>query len=148
MPAPLTPEQRVKLKANIALPLTVVAISVVPIIAASLCMAFGFVQATLFKIFLVIVAALIVAVIGALSKHIYNNVMDLRDGLAEIGKARLTSKKRVSSTRSAAPTYYADFDGLGVFTISKEIYEALEEGQFCRVVYAPRARVVFEARML
>ncbi|MCZ2126553.1 MAG: hypothetical protein LC099_02135 [Anaerolineales bacterium] len=149
MPAtPLTPEQQTRLKTNIALPLATILISLLAFGGFFFCMATSFKQIGALAIFFAVAAVIFIFIIGATGRHVYKNVQDLRGGLAEIDQARLSGKKRVSTSHGSPPTYYAEFERLGTFTITEEIYARIEEGQFCRIIYAPNSKVVFELNPL
>lgn len=134
---PLSPEQQNWLKANAVLPTVFLFIILAIFGGVSACL-FTSIQGNLFiTIFFAVASLMFVAVLVAAGVHVYNNFMDLQDGVAQIREAELTRKHH---TYRSPKTFYAEFEGIGSVTIMGDVYEKLEEGETYRVIYSPRTR--------
>jgi len=80
---------------------------------------------------------------GLTAWRIYTIGLDLRDGVAQVRRARL---KRTSSSRRTPKNYYAEFfDIPGTLQFSHEVWETLQpEGEYL-VTYSPHSRLGWAA---
>lgn len=134
---PLTPEQQNWLKANAVLPTIFLFITLAVIGGIFACLLTGMKGNLFFTIFFAIAGFLIFAVLVASGIHIYNNFMDLRDGVAQVRDTKLTRKHH---THRSPKTFYAEFEGVGSVIVMGDVYEKLEEEKTYRVIYSPRTR--------
>lgn len=88
-------------------------------------------------IFLAIAGLMFLAVLAAVGLHVYNNYMDLHDGVVQVRQAELIRKHH--SSRSPK-TFYAEFKNIGDVIIMGDVYETLDEEQTYYVSYSPRTR--------
>lgn len=134
---PLTLEQRNWLKTNTFLPVIFLGVTLATLAGIFSCMFVGFAGNPIFIGFTVIAGILVLATIVATGLHIYNNAMDLKDGVAQVRTAKLIRKHETSR---APRTFYAELEDVGTVIIMYEIYEKLQEGNMYRVVYSPHTR--------
>ncbi len=82
--------------------------------------------------------------LGFIAWRIYCIALDLRDGVAQVHRARL---KRVFTSPRAPKNYYAEFfDTPGTLQFSREVWETLQpEGEYL-VIYSPRSRLGWEVK--
>ena len=135
--SPLTPEQQNWLKANAILPVVFLVIILVVFGGIFVCLFAGIRGSLFFTIFFAIAGFMIVAVLTAAGMHVYNNFMDLRDGVAQVREGELTRKHH---TYRSPKTFYAEFEGVGSVIVMGDVYEKLEEGKTYRVIFSPRTR--------
>lgn len=134
---PLTLEQQNWLKANATLPAIFLFVLLTILCGMFACLFTGLRENLPFIIFLAVSGLLMLAVLAATSLHIYNNLMDLRSGAAQVLEARLAHKRHTSRSPK---TFYAEFEGIGSVIIMGDVYETLEEGKIYRVAYSPKTR--------
>lgn len=134
---PLTPEQQNWLKSNAVLPTVFLVIMLAVIGGIFACLFTGMKGNLFFTIFFTAASFLIFAVIVAAGVHVYNNFMDLRDGVAQVREAELARKHH---THRSPKTFYAEFEGIGSVIVMGDVYEKLEKGKTYRVIYSPRTR--------
>jgi hypothetical protein len=137
--APLTIEQINWLRVNAIMPVIFIVV-----IVAGLATLFGcfFGQALdrpFVKGFVVISGLLLLAVAAAVALHVRNNWADLRLGVAQVRRARLTGKRASAGSRGGY-TFYAEFEQVGAVIVMGDIYEPLVVGQIYEVTYSPRTR--------
>ncbi|MBK9780704.1 MAG: hypothetical protein IPP55_11740 [Anaerolineales bacterium] len=133
----LTPEQQNWLKTNTIMPTLFVVIILGVFCGIFTCLFTGLKGTLFFTIFTAAASLLIFAVLVAVGMHVYNNLMDLHDGVAQVHTGKLNIKKQ---THRSPRTFYAEFDHIGSVTIMGDVYEKLEEGKTYRVTYSPRTR--------
>jgi hypothetical protein len=134
---PLTIEQKNWLRTNTFLPVIMLAVMLLIIIGIFACIFTGMAGNPIFIGFAVLVGILIMAVLVATGLHIYNNAMDLKDGVAQVRTAKLMRKHETSR---APRTFYAEFQDIGDVIIMYDIYEKLEIGNLYQVTYSPRTK--------
>ena len=134
---PLTPEQQIWLRANAVLPTVFLFITLVIMGGIFACLFTGMKGNLFFTIFFAAASLLIFAVIVAAGVHVYNNFMDLRDGVAQVREAELIRKHH---THRSPKTFYAEFEGIGSVIVMGDVYKKIEEGKIYRVTYSPRTR--------
>ncbi|HEX2832406.1 MAG TPA: hypothetical protein VHW00_05285 [Thermoanaerobaculia bacterium] len=134
---PLTDEQRMWLRANALLP-TVFLLATLLLLAGMVALIAGpILPHPLGRIFVAVVALLLVGVCIAVAIHVRNNRADLRRGTASVARARLQRKER---SGRAPYTFYAVFDGVGRVIVMGDVYERLVEGRTFEVTFSPRTR--------
>lgn len=136
-PIPLTVEQQNWLKTNTYLPVITLAVMLGILAGIFACLMAGFAGNPVFTIFAIIAGLLVLAVLAATGIHIYNNAMDLRDGVAQVRRAKLIRKHETSR---APRTFYAEFEDTGTVIVMYDIYEKLESGNVYQVTYSPRTK--------
>ena len=134
---PLTPEQQNWLRLNAILPTLFVIVILGVIGGIFLCLFTGMKGNLFFIIFVSLASFLMFAIFMAVGMHVYNNFMDLRDGMAQVRESRLTRKHH---TYRSPKTFYAEFEGIGPITIMGDVYDKLEEGKTYLVIYSPRTK--------
>jgi hypothetical protein len=134
---PLSLEQRNWLKTNTFLPVILLAVMLAILAGMFTCLFVGFAGNPIFIGFTAITGILVLAVIAATGLHIYNNAMDLKDGVAQVRNAKLIRKHETSR---APRTFYAEFEDVGTVIIMYDIYEKLQDGDVYRVVYSPHTK--------
>jgi hypothetical protein len=134
---PLTLEQRNWLKTNTFLPVIFLAVMLAILVSMFACLFVGFAGNPIFIVFAIIAGLLVIAVSVATGIHIYNNAMDLKDGVAQVRTAKLIRKHETSR---APRTFYAEFEGVGTVIVMYDVYEKLESGNAYRVVYSSHTK--------
>ena len=133
----LTLEEKNWLRANAVLPTIMIAILLAIIAGIFACLFTGLMGNVIFMIFLAISGLMFLAVLAAVGVHVYNNYMDLRDGVVQVRQAELTRKHHTSRSPK---TFYAEFTGIGDVIIMGDVYEKIDEGKTYYVSYSPRTR--------
>lgn len=133
----LTPEQRNWLKTNTFLPVIFLGITLAILAVMFVCLFAGFAGNPIFIGFTILAGLIVLTVIAATGLHIYNNAMDLKDGVAQVRTAKLIRKHETSH---APRTFYAEFEEIDTVIVMYEIYEKLEDGNVYRVVYSPHTK--------
>jgi hypothetical protein len=134
---PLTPEQRNWLKTNTYLPVIFLGVTLLILGSMFACLFVGFAGNPIFIGFSIVAGLIVLAVIAATGLHIYNNAMDLKDGVAQVRTAKLIRKHETSR---APRTFYVEFEDLGSVIVMYEVYEKLQDGNSYRVVYSPHTK--------
>ena len=135
--SPLTPEQQSWLKANALLPVVFLVIILAVFGGIFACLFSGLNGKLFFTAFFAIAGFMIFAVLIAAGIHVYNNFMDLRDGVTQVHEAELMRKHH---TYRSPKMFYAEFEGVCSVIVMGDVYEKLEEGKTYRVIYSPRTR--------
>jgi hypothetical protein len=137
--APLTIEQINWLRVNAVMPVIFVLVIVGGLATLFLCFFSQFLDRPFVKGFVVVGGLLLLAVAAAVALHVRNNWADLRMGVAQVRRARLTGKRASAGSRGGY-TYYADFEQVGAVIIMGDVYEPLVVGQTYHVTYSPHTR--------
>ncbi len=133
----LTPEQQNWLKTNAIMPTAFLFILLAVIGGIFACFFAGMKGNLFFTIFFSAASFLFFALIVAAGLHVYNNLMDLRDGVTQVCEAQLIRKHH---TYRSPKTFYAEFEEIGSVIVMGDVYEKIEEGKTYRVIYSPRTR--------
>lgn len=137
--APLTIEQINWLRVNAIMPVIFVLVIVGGLALLFSCFFGQFLDRPFVKGFAVIGGLLLLAVAAAVALHVRNNWADLRMGVAQVRRARLTGKRASAGSRGGY-TYYAEFEQVGAVIVMGDIYEPLVVGQTYVVTYSPHTR--------
>lgn len=134
---PLTPEQQNWLRVNAYFPVVMIFIMLVVLVGIFTCLLVGLPDSFFVRMLALTSGVIVLLVLSAAALHIYNNYMDLRDGVTQIRIGKLTVKRE---TGRSPKTFHAEFEHAGSVIVTGEIYEALEIGQTYKVKFSPRTR--------
>ncbi|HEX7151968.1 MAG TPA: hypothetical protein VF618_10810 [Thermoanaerobaculia bacterium] len=142
---PLTPEQKMWLRANTVLP-TIFAAPMVVIVGGALYLVgsrFGSHIAV--KVFVALGVLLLLAVTAAVVLHVANNLRDAISGTARVAEALVVSKRE--SGRSPR-SFYLECEALGTLIVMHEVYQAVGVGLAYRLVYSPHTKRCWTAEAI
>ena len=134
---PLTPEQTNWLRVNAFLPTIILGVFLAVIGTIFACLFTGTNGHPFFIVFFGIAGILLFGILVAVGIHIYNNLMDLREGVAYLHEGVLNRKWH---THRSPKTFYAEFEGAGTVIVMGDIYEKIEEGKMYKVLFSRRTR--------
>lgn len=134
---PLTPEQQNWLRVNAYFPVVMIFIMLVVLVGIFTCLLVGLPDSFFVRMLALTSGVIVLLVLSAAALHIYNNYMDLHDGVTQIRIGKLTVKRE---TGRSPKTFHAEFEHAGSVIVTGEIYEALEIGQTYNVKFSPRTR--------
>jgi membrane protein implicated in regulation of membrane protease activity len=134
---PLTPEQRMWLRANSVLPVvSLLGVAGVAAVVGS-CIISRFITAPLVALFALVVGALLLVLLVVVGRYAYQHYAALRLGVVYVSSAELIQKR---ATTQSPRSFSAEFKDLGVLTVMHEVYQSLDVGQRYRVTYSPHIR--------
>jgi hypothetical protein len=134
---PLTSGQQNWLRVNTYFPVVLLLGMLGVLGGIFLCLLINLPDSLMVRLFVYISGAIILLILAAAGIHVYNNYMDLRDGVAQVRIEKLIGKR---TTGRSPKTFYADFENTGAIIVMGEVYEKLELEKTYKVTYSPRTR--------
>ena len=134
---PLTPGQQNWLRVNTYFPVTLILGMLGVLGGIFLCFLVNLPDNPMVQLFIYTSGAIILLILAATGMHVYNNYMDLRDGVSQVRIETLSGKRE---TGRSPKTFYAEFEQAGAIIVMGDVYEKLEIGKTYKVTYSPRTR--------
>jgi len=140
---PLTVEQSNRLRVNSLLPVGVTLTIVVPFSLVLGAIFVTFPNIPILRMFSLVGIVLLLLVLLAVTLHIRNNLLDLKDGVCQIITEKLTQKRE---TGRAPKSFYGDFEQTGSLVLAANVYQQLEVGVTYQVSFSPRTRLAWDVK--